>query len=241
MVVIEELVEEQKSDKVSEEATKEVKDATPHEQEEDKGFCDQDGDVFFDSADYHPDELERLKAEATEYKAKGNTFFGQGDYTNAISEYENALMICPESLKKERAVFFGNIAACHMKQNNFKEAKEMCTQALTLDPKYIKALLRRAQANEKLATSTALSESLEDYKKLKGLTIDSYTQKECRRAERELPPKIEAKREQEKEEMMGKLKDLGNSLLGKFGLSTDNFQLQKDPNSGGYSVNFVKK
>jgi hypothetical protein len=118
----------------------------------------------------------------------------------------------------------------------------MCTQSLTLDPTYTKALLRRAQANEKIGTSTAMTEALEDYKKLKESSQDSYTQTTCQRAERELPGKIKAKMEQEKEEMMGKLKDLGNTLLGKFGLSTDNFQFEKDPNgSGGYSMNFVNK
>ena len=118
----------------------------------------------------------------------------------------------------------------------------MCTQALTLDPHYIKALLRRAQANEKMDTSTSLTESLEDYKKLKKEAKDAYTLRECQRAERELPNRIKEKTEKEKEEMIGKLKDLGNSILGKFGLSTDNFQMQPDPSgSGGYSMNFVNK
>jgi hypothetical protein len=38
----------------------------------------------------------------------------------------------------------------------------------------------------------------------------------------------------------GKLKDLGNSLLGKIGLSLDNFKAEQDPATGGYSIKFVQ-
>ena len=36
----------------------------------------------------------------------------------------------------------------------------------------------------------------------------------------------------------GKLKDLGNTVLGKFGLSLDNFKAEKDPSTGSYSIQF---
>jgi hypothetical protein len=36
----------------------------------------------------------------------------------------------------------------------------------------------------------------------------------------------------------GKLKELGNSLLGNFGMSLDNFKAVKDPSSGSYSISF---
>ncbi|KAI8647798.1 hypothetical protein BD408DRAFT_407825 [Parasitella parasitica] len=237
MAIIEEIIEESVAPKaVAEEKIDETLEASKVAE------ADSEGDVFFDSEEYQADELQRLIKEAAEYKSKGNTYFGQAEYTRAIAEYENALTTCPLSLPKDRAVYFGNIAACHMKQNEYKEARDMCTQALTLDPKYLKALLRRAQVNEKINTSTALSESLEDYKKLRREAKDAYTLRECQRAERELPGRIKDKTEKEKEEMIGKLKDLGNTILGKFGLSTDNFQFQQDPKgSGGYSMNFVNK
>ncbi|KAI8145417.1 hypothetical protein BJV82DRAFT_666673 [Fennellomyces sp. T-0311] len=203
--------------------------------------ADEDGDVFYDSVDYAPEELERLLREATEHKKTGNQYFATGDFEKAVEEYEQALTVCPMALAKERAIYFGNIAACHLKLSKYKDARDMATQALELDSGYTKVLLRRAQANEKLNTYSSLSDALEDYRKLDELSGDAYTKRECARAKQRLPSLIKERMEAEKEEMMGKLKDLGNTLLGKFGLSTDNFQLQQDPSSGGYSVNFVNK
>lgn len=36
------------------------------------------------------------------------------------------------------------------------------------------------------------------------------------------------------------LKGFGNTILGKFGLSLDNFKAEKDPSTGAYSVQFVQ-
>lgn len=38
----------------------------------------------------------------------------------------------------------------------------------------------------------------------------------------------------------GKLKEVGNNILGRFGMSVDNFKAVKDPNTGSYSISFQK-
>lgn len=60
-----------------------------------------------------------------------------------------------------------------------------------------------------------------------------------RRALASLPGRIKEQQQKETAEMMGKLKDLGNSLLGRFGLSTDNFKFDEQP-GGGYSMRFER-
>lgn len=94
------------------------------------------------------------------------------------------------------------------------------------------AFFRRARLYEE---TDKLEESLADFKKI--LEHDANNG-EARASITRLSQRIEERNEKLKEEMMGKLKDLGNLVLKPFGLSTNNFQLQQDPTTGSYSVNF---
>lgn len=51
---------------------------------------------------------------------------------------------------------------------------------------------------------------------------------------------VEERQEKMKAEMLDKLKGFGNTILGKFGLSTDNFQMVQDPTTGSYNINFTQ-
>lgn len=57
-------------------------------------------------------------------------------------------------------------------------------------------------------------------------------------SEKRLKKLMEERNEKLKEETLDKLKGLGNMVLGKFGMSTDDFKMVKDENTGGYSVNY---
>lgn len=60
------------------------------------------------------------------------------------------------------------------------------------------------------------------------------------RTVKRLQPIVQQRQEAVKTEMLGKLKDLGNNILGKFGMSLDNFKAEKDPSSGSYSIQFQR-
>ena len=53
-----------------------------------------------------------------------------------------------------------------------------------------------------------------------------------------LAARVQEKQEQMKAEMLDKLKGLGNTVLGKFGMSLDNFKTVQDPETGAYSISF---
>ncbi|KAI6045002.1 TPR-like protein [Pisolithus marmoratus] len=201
--------------------------------------------------------------EANSLKLEGNDLFKAGKWTEALVAYRTALSHLPPrrhpvnppadgdpsssditgapdehdktpestqpeapteddvELSKARAVVNANIAACLIKLDDNKGVIDACTSALDDDPHYIKALQRRAAASEKIDSWSSLARAQDDYKLLLEL----------------LPANSPEKRETD--EMIDKLKGLGNNILGRFGLSTDNFKME--PNGqGGYSMNFVR-
>ncbi|PRQ37668.1 putative 43kDa postsynaptic protein [Rosa chinensis] len=174
--------------------------------------------------------------QANEVKLEGNGLFGNGHYEEALSKYELALQLAPDmpSSVELRSICHSNRAICFSKLGKYDDAVKEFTKALELNPSYMKALIRRAEAHEKLEH---FEEAIADMKKI--LELDPSND-QARKAIRRLEPLAEAKREKMKEEMIGKLKDMGNSLLGRFGMSVDNFKAVKDPNTGSYSVSFQR-
>ncbi|RUS81631.1 hypothetical protein EGW08_010594 [Elysia chlorotica] len=179
-----------------------------------------------------PEEKEERKIKSQQMKDEGNTRFRNGEYDDAILSYTSALDLCPLEFHKERSIMYSNRAACKMKQEDYEDAIADSSKALELHPHYLKAMLRRAELYEK---TDKLDEALKDYQKVVEMDPSQHA---ARAACLKLAEQIKDRNEKMKEEMMGKLKDLGNMVLRPFGLSTNNFQLQQDPNTGSYSVQF---
>ncbi|XP_015121044.1 tetratricopeptide repeat protein 1 [Diachasma alloeum] len=178
------------------------------------------------------EEKEKLRADAEELKNEGNSFFKSSEFREAMVKYTQALQTCPLAYPKDRAILFANRGAARAKCDERTSAIEDCSKAIELNSTYLKAYLRRAQLYEQ---EDKLDEALADFKKI--LELDPQNT-EANHAVRRLPPLIDERNEKLKQEMLGKLKDLGNMILRPFGLSTENFKMEQDPSSGGYSVKF---
>lgn len=217
----------------SEDGGREASGAEPTSEEGTGGGSE---DESFEDALTQDELNERTLNQANDLKLEGNKLFGAGQYEDALLKYELALQIVSEipSSEEIRAMCHGNRGACFLKLGKYEDSIKECTKALELKSAYAKALLRRAEAYEKLDN---LEEAIADMKKV--IELDPSND-QARRTIRRLEPLAAEKREKMKEEMIGKLKDMGNSILGRFGMSVDNFKAVKDPSTGSYSVQFQR-
>lgn len=177
---------------------------------------------------------EELLAQMNEAKVEGNKLFGEGLYDQALLKYDHAIQLAPEmsSSAEIRAICHNNRATCFFKLEKYEDSVKECTKALELNPTYMKPLLRKSEAHEKLEN---YDDAIAVLKKILELDPSNH---QARRTIFRLEPLAIEKREKMKEEMLGKLKDMGNSILGRFGMSVDNFKAVKDPNTGSYSISF---
>jgi tetratricopeptide (TPR) repeat protein len=133
------------------------------------------------------------------------------------------------------AIFYCNRAACSLQLQRNEDAVKDCDIALLVDPTYGKAWMRRATSHERLEhTDLALA----DAKQALALETNSSKRLVLQKTVSRLQKLEDARLEKIKAETMDKLKDLGNSILGNFGLSLDNFQAQQDPQTGSYNISF---
>lgn len=86
---------------------------------------------------------------AHELKEEGNKRFQNKDYVGALEQYDNALKLTPKT-HPDRAVFHSNRAAClmQMKPIDYETVITECSLALQVQPRFVRALLRRARAYE---------------------------------------------------------------------------------------------
>ncbi|XP_057269027.1 mitochondrial import receptor subunit TOM70 isoform X2 [Pezoporus wallicus] len=92
-------------------------------------------------------------------KNKGNKYFKAGKYEQAIQCYTEAISLCPPEKNLDLSTFYQNRAAAYEQLQKWTEVAQDCTKAVELNPKYVKALFRRAKAHEKLDNK---KECLED-------------------------------------------------------------------------------
>ncbi|XP_024883055.1 protein unc-45 homolog B-like [Temnothorax curvispinosus] len=83
---------------------------------------------------------------AQEWKEKGNEEFNKGNWSEALSDYTNALNLVENNA--EKTVYYKNRAAAYLKLNDYENALEDCDSALKICCN--KALYRRCQALEAL-------------------------------------------------------------------------------------------
>lgn len=174
---------------------------------------------------------QRLDEETRRNRNKDDNANKEPEQPKPIPEFE----LAPQPHGDKLSVYYCNRAAALIHLERYDEAINDCDVSILLQPTYTKAFVRRSSAFEK---SDQTEEALRDAKTALELEPTNAT---VRKTVARLQ-KIEDERlEKLKAETLGKLKDLGNSILGNFGLSLDNFQAVQDPKTGSYSISFNQK
>ena len=119
--------------------------------------------------------------------------------------------------------------------NEYELAVQDCSEAIKCNPMYVKVIWRRCQAYEVL---DKLEEALADANRI--LELDELFPTAQDTVLR-LTRLIEERNNKLKDEALGKLKELGNTILGNFGISLDNFKMVQDPSTGSWNISMINQ
>merc|ERR1712228_534628 len=167
---------------------------------------------------------------ALKHKSEGNKLYKLKQYEQALDAYSLAIRHCPlndendEDVTNEHlSIFYANRSACYIAMNEWEQSIEECTLSIEQNKQNIKAYWRRAKSYEKLEK---WQDAKSDYNSI--LLIDPNHEISKANLKR-IEPFVQQQFEQQKEEVMGKLKGFANWGLGKLGLSLDNFEAKQNP------------
>ena len=166
-------------------------------------------------------------------RKNAGVLYKNGEYLQALNTYSLLLKDAKRAeLKEQCCILNCNKGICFNKLYEYDKALESFKEALKYNKDYSKALCNKMLLLNK---KEEYLEAYEDFKRLK--TLDYNLWENYRNLEGELSYKAEIQKKKMTDEMLGKLKDMGNTILGKFGLSLNNFQMT--PNGqGGYSIQY---
>eukprot|EP00347_Sterkiella_histriomuscorum_P022287 403331017 len=168
---------------------------------------------------------------AKKLKEEANEDFKQERYDQCIRLYDQAILLCPDEETTDLAIFYNNKGICYSKMKDNKEAKKQFSKAIEIKADYVKPRALRMKIHR---DEDEFDQALEDAKKIQEIE-PSYPG--IHRTVMELDVLQKEKFEKMKNEVLGNLKSFGNTILGKFGMSLDNFKLNQN-SDGTYNVNY---
>ncbi|KAH0791942.1 Tetratricopeptide repeat protein 1 [Histomonas meleagridis] len=171
-------------------------------------------------------------------KEEGNQNFRNKEYEKALNLYSDAIFkgeLLGDELDSEiKAALYSNRAACFMSLNKVDECLSDAEHGLSLKTPYPRCRLRKYWALRKKGKA---NDALAELKK--AIEEDPSLEASYSVEMKEVQKEADAETEKMKNEALSQLKDLGNKFLGLFGMSTDNFKFQQNPD-GGYNIQLEK-
>ena len=228
---------EKKEDKYIPYTIKQAQDKLKEEDslfpENDKKDDDEKSDSEEENIKLSEEEKKDIEEKVINERKNAGVLYKNGEYLQALNMYSLLLKDAKRAeLKEQCCILHCNKGICFNKLNEYEKALESFKDALKYNKDYSKALCNKMLLLKK---KEEYLEAYEDFKRLK--TLDYNLWENYRNLEGELSYKAEIQKKKMTDEMLGKLKDMGNTILGKFGLSLNNFQMT--PNGqGGYSIQY---